>query len=124
MSRTGAIQVTFIFTSTPDLVAEGDRIFASHAKWMERTHYRDGQLALLFYSVVQGPEPSDPLDAASAPTGNINFVLTEVYATPAGPLDHRKQAAENWEDFGAFLEWAARIDVHVVHGSEIIHSLW
>lgn len=36
MSQKGNTQVTFIFTSTPDQVAEGDRIFASHAEWLEQ----------------------------------------------------------------------------------------
>ena len=33
MSHKGKTQISFIFTAPPDLVAEGDRIFASHAAW-------------------------------------------------------------------------------------------
>ena len=32
MSTQGKTQLTIVFTAPPDLVAEGDRIFASHAK--------------------------------------------------------------------------------------------
>ena len=46
MAYTGKIQLTVIFTATPDLVAEGDRIFNSHAAWMAKSHYRDGNKAL------------------------------------------------------------------------------
>ena len=124
MSHKGKTQITFIFTASPDLAAEGDRILASHAAWMEKTHHRDGELALLVYSVVKGAELSNPLDPSSSPTDNTNFVLTEVYESPAGLEDHWKQGAEGWEDFGAFMEWAGKVKVAVLHGSPVIHSLW
>lgn len=124
MSHTGKTQISFIFSVPADLVAEGDRIFASHASWMEKTHHREGELALLLYNVVKGADVSNPLDPSSAPSGKTNFTLTEVYATPAGLADHWKQGAESWEDFGAFMEWAGKVDVAVLHGSPVIHSLW
>jgi len=124
VSYKGKTQITIIFTATPDLVAEGDRIFASHAKWMERTHYREGELALLRYNIVKGPELSNPMDPSSEPTGNTCFVLTEVYENPAGLEDHWKQAAENWEDFAAVGEWVSKVRVTTVHGSPVIYSLW
>lgn len=124
MSYKGKTQITFIFTANPDQVAEGDRLFASHASWMEKTHYRDGDLALLAYNVVKGPEVSNSLDPSSAPTENTCFVLTEIYETPAGLEDHWKQGAESWEDFGAFVEWASSVGVAVLHGSPVVESLW
>ncbi len=125
MPHVGNTQITFIFTARPEQVAEGDRLFASHAEWMEKTHYRDGDLALLRYNVVKGSEVSDPLNPASDPTGNTCFVLTEVYRTPAGLEDHWKQGADSWQDFQPFLAWASQLDnVAVLHGSPVIHSLW
>ena len=124
MSQAGKTQVTFIFTVDPDHVAEGDRIVASHAAWMEQTHHRDGELALLNYNVVKGDELANPLDPASESTGNTCFVLAEVYETPAGLADHWKQGAESWDDFGAFVEWAGNASVAVLHGSPVVHSLW
>ena len=124
MAHKGKTQISFIFTVPADLVAEGDRIFASHATWMESTHYREGELALLLYNIVKGVESSNPLDPSSEPTGNTNFTLTEVYATPAGLDDHWKRGAESWEDFGAFMEWAGKVKVAVLHGSPVVHSLW
>ena len=53
-----------------------------------------------------------------------NFVLTEAYESPAGIDDHWKQAAESWEDFGAFMAWAGKVKVAVLHGSPVVHSLW
>jgi len=124
MSHEGKTQLTVNLSVSSDLVAEGDRIFRSHAIWMEKTHHRDGDLALLLYNVVKGAELSNPLDPASEPTGNTTFVLTEVYESPAGLEDHWTQAADNWEDFGAFMEWAGKVKVTTLHGSPVIHSLW
>ena len=124
MAQKGNIQLTFIFTATSDLVAEGDRIFGNHAAWMAESHPRDGELALLGYNVVKGPELSNPLDPSSEPTGKTSFVLTEVYATQAGMANHWKQGAETWNNFGAFVEWAGKVQVAVLHGAPVIHSLW
>ena len=124
MAHKGNTQISFIFTVPPDLVAEGDRILASHAAWMEKTHHRDGDLALLLYNIAKGAEVSNPLDPSSAQTANTTFTITEVYSNPAGLEDHWKQGAEGWEDFGAFMEWAGKVNVSVLHGSPVIHSLW
>ena len=36
-------QLTIIIVAPPDQVAEGDRIFRSHAPWIEATHHRTGR---------------------------------------------------------------------------------
>ena len=120
----GKTQITIIFIAPPNLVAEGDRIWASHAAWMERTHYKEGELALLRYNIVKGPELSNPLDPSSKPTGNTMFVLDELYETQAGLDDHWKQAAESWKDFGAVAEWAGKCKVVTSHGGKVIQGLW
>ena len=124
MSHKGNIQLTIIFTATPDLIAEGDRLFASHAVWMEESHHREGELALLRYNVAKGPELSNPLDPSSEPTGNICYVLLEVYKNQAGLDDHWQQGAGTWQDFGAFMEWAGSTNPTVLHAGEVVHSLW
>jgi len=124
MSHEGKTQITFIFTATPEQASEGDRLFDSHADWMGKTHHKKGDLALLQYDVARGPEVSNPLDPSSSPTGNTCFVLDEVYETPAGLEDHWKQGADNWSDFNAFMQWAGQVDVKVLHGSPVVHSLW
>jgi len=124
MSHQGKIQITLMFTVGPDQVEEADRIFASHAEWMEQTHYRDGELALLSYSVAKAPELSNPLDPSSEPTANTCFALSEVYETPAGLADHWKRGAESWEDFNAFVGWASNANVTALHGAPVVYSLW
>jgi len=123
MSHKEKTQLTIIFTAPPEAVAEGDRIFASHAKWLRNTHAREGEKALLLYNLVKGPELSNPMDPSSAPTGNTSFVLTEVYDTPAGLADHWKQTA-SWEDFPAVGAWLSKVKVTTVHGAPVVHSLW
>ena len=123
MSTQGKTQLTIIFTAPPDLVVEGDRIFASHAKWMRNTHSRDGEKALLYYSLVKGPELSHPMDPSSKPTGNISFALTEVYEAPAGLAEHWN-LTQSWEDFAAVGAWMSKVKITTVHGSPIVYSLW
>ena len=67
--------------------AEGDRLFASHGEFM-KGHPREGDVALLDYSVSKGPELSNPMDPSSEPTGNTTFVIDEYYESPAGIARH------------------------------------
>lgn len=118
------IQLTVIIVAPPDQVEEGDRIFRSHAPWMEATHHRTGAKALLSYNVSKAPELSNPMDLNSAPTGNMCFVLTEIYETKAGVADHFQQAAASWKDFPALGKWMEKCKATVVAAAPIINSLW
>jgi hypothetical protein len=124
MAQKGKTQLAFIIVAPPDQVAEGDRIFRSHGSWMEPTHHRDGDKALLSYNVSKGPELSNPFDPSSAPTGNTCFILSEVYEGPAGVADHFQQAASSWKDFPALGEWAQKCKVTAVPSAQIVNSLW
>ena len=118
------IQLTLTIIAPPDQAAEGDRLFKSHGVWMESTHYRNGEKALLSYNVSKGPELSNPPDLNSAPTGNTCFVLSEIYESKAGVLDHFKQSDENWGDVQAFREWLEKCKVTLVSAASIFNSLW
>jgi hypothetical protein len=124
MSYHNKIQLTAIIVAPPDQVKEGDRIFRSHAPWMEATHPRAGAKALLSYNVSKAPELSNPMDLNSAPTGNTCFILTEIYETEAGVADHFQQAAASWKDFPALGQWMEKCKVTVVAAAPIINSLW
>ena len=124
MSTLGKTQVNIVFIVPPDLVEQGDKLFASHADWMERTHYKDGEKALLRYNIVKAPELDNPFDPNSNPTGNTMFVLDEMYENQAGLDDHWKQAAENWEDLGELLEWASKCKVITAHNCKAVQALW
>ena len=115
-------QITLIIIAPPDQVAEGDRIFKSHRSWMEATHYRTGEKALLSYNVSKGPELSDHIN--SAPTGNTCFVLSEIYETRAGVLDHFEQGFGNWGDVQAMVKWMEKCKVTLATGTSIFNSLW
>ena len=124
MAQKGKTQLTIIFTAPPDLVAEGDRLFAAHADWMAKSHHQDGPLALLSYNIVKGPELANALDPSSAPTGNTSYVLDEVYESQAGLDDHWRMGAQEWSEFGALVAWAGKCKVTALHGSPVIQSLW
>ena len=91
---------------------------------MNATHHRTGEKALLSYTMSKAPELSNPMDAASAPTGNTVFVLTEIYETAAGVADHFAQAEAGWSDFPAVGAWMGKCKVTGVTVASIINSLW
>ena len=124
MAHTGKLQFLVVMSAPPDYVEEGERIFKSHADWMQRTHYRDGDKALLIYDVSKGAEMENPMDPNTKPTGNTVFVLSEVYDGQAGLQDHWQQAQSNWKDFSALVDWLGKCKVTMVNGANIIHSLW
>jgi hypothetical protein len=123
MSHKGKTQLILIFTAPPDQVAEGDRIFRSHGSWMEATHNRTGDKALLSYNLSKAPELSNPLDSNSAPTGNTLFILNEIYETNAGVAAHFEMT-ESWQDFPATLKWLEKCKVTGLPVAPIINSLW
>ena len=124
MSHKDKIQLTFVIVAPPDQVEEGERIFRGHAPWLESTHHREGDKALLSYDVSKAPELSNPADPNSDPTGNTCFILNEIYETEAGVTDHFQLAEASWEDFPAFGEWLEKCSVTGVVAAPIFNSLW
>jgi hypothetical protein len=123
MSHIGKAHLVVMFTVGSDDVAEGDRIFASHGEWM-KGHSREGDEALLDYTISKGPELSNPMDPSSEPTGKTVFVIDEYYASPAGIARHWQDAAENWRDMGAAVEWSAKGTVATLHNGTAVEALW
>jgi hypothetical protein len=124
MANEGKIHLNYVIIAPADQVAEGDRIFRSHRSWMESTHHRSGERALLSYAVSRSPELTNIMDTRSAPTGNMCYVLSEVYETEAGVAEHFEQAQSNWQDFNALGEWLAKCRMYGVPAAPIINSLW
>ena len=124
MAHKGKTQLTIVIVAPPDQAEEGDRIFRTHAPWMQATHHRDGDKALVSYDVAKAPELSNPMDPSSAPTGNTCFVLSEIYETDAGVADHFQQAESSWQEFPALVEWMGKCEVTAVPAAPIINSLW
>lgn len=123
MGYQGKVHLNLVFTVPPNQVAEGDRLFASHGPWMEESHPRSGELALLSYNVSKGPELSNPLDPGSEPTGNSVYVLDEVYESEAAVANHWKLGSEGWADFDAFVAWAGGVQVTSQHRGGVLNSL-
>jgi len=123
VSNLGKTHIIIMWTVGPDDVAEADRIFASHAEWM-KGHPREGDTALLSYSISKGPELANPLDPNSEPTGNTIFLLDEFYESPAGVARHWQDATENWKDLGKVVELSARGTVATLHSGTAVQALW
>jgi hypothetical protein len=122
VSQIGKTHLVIMFTVAAEDVAEGDRIFASHGQWMEG-HPREGDVALLDYTVSKGPELSNPLDPSSEPTGRTIFVLNEYYESPAGIARHWQDSADNWPDMSAVLAWGAKAEVATLHNGTAVQAL-
>ena len=122
MADLGKTNIVAMWTVPADDVAEGDRIFESHGKWMTG-HSREGDTALLSYKISKGPELSNPLDPNSEPTGNTIFVLNEIYESPAGVVEHWRLAVETWQDFPAFMDWGEG-KVATLHSGTVVEALW
>ena len=122
MSHKGKSHLVIMFTVGPDDVAEGDRIFASHGEWM-KGHPREGDEALLGYSISKGPELTNGMDPSSEPTGNTIFVIDEYYASPAGIARHWQDAADNWSDMAAAVAWSAKGTVATLHNGTAVQAL-
>jgi len=103
MAYVGKTHLTFIFKAYATNVAEGGRLFKSHNAWMQKTHHRSGERALLTYNVSKGAELTEALNPGSAPSGKTVYVLDEIYESPAGIADHWQQAMNGWGDFQAFV---------------------
>jgi hypothetical protein len=123
MSDNGKTNIVVMWTVGPDDVAEGDRIFASHVEFM-KDHPREGEEQLISYKISKGPELENPVDPNSPRTGNTIFVLSEVYATPAGVGNHWKLAIDTWKDLPAFMEWSGRARVQTLHSGTVVQALW
>ena len=124
MASEGKSQLLITFVAAPEKVGEVDRLVASHAKWMEETHHREGSKALLSYNISKGPELANPLDPGSEPTGNTRYVLNEIYESPEGIEDHWQQAQASWGDFAAMVELIGNSNPQSLHTGEITASLW
>jgi hypothetical protein len=68
-------------------------------EWIQ-AHPREGDFALLDYSVSKAPELANALDPSSEPAGKTTFVIDEYYASQAG-------IAKHWGETPSWPEWAS-----------------
>ena len=126
MSEMEKSHIVVMWTVGPDDVAEGDRVFEKHAKWMTG-HDREGGTALRRYNISKGPELSNPLDPSSSPTGDTIFVLSEIYESPAGVDEHWRLAVEPDRklDHDELVAWSAKAkNIRTLHYGTVVQDLW
>jgi len=124
MARKGKVLLNYVIIAPEADAEEGRRIFGSHGPWMEATHHRGGDKALISYDVAIAPELSNPFDPSSEPTGRTCFILTEVYESDEGVEDHFSRAGSSWDEFPALGAWLERCELYGVPAAPIVNSLW
>jgi hypothetical protein len=124
MSFMGKAHLNIMWVVEPDDEAQWDRLFASHGQWMQG-HPREGDAALLSYTISKGPQLANPLDPNSERTGKLVYVLDEYYESPAGVARHWQDAIENWgDDLSAVIEASTRATVTTLHDGTVTQALW
>ena len=113
MDYQGNAQFFLAIKAPGELEDVGDAIFEDHQAFMSRTHHRDGDNALLQYTVSK----------LTNDDGTVTYLLCEVYEAPAGVAEHIKlaQADALWDPFHDFL---SKCEVIGGGPGTIISSLW
>jgi len=124
MSNLGKVMISMQVIAGPEEVEEGKRLFASHAEFMEKTHYRDGEYKMISYDIAHGPEFINPLAPELVATGNTIFLMVEIYETEKGVTEHWRLGQTEWKDIGNMMAWLKKCDMTILHGSKVVQSLW
>ena len=88
--------------------AEMDELFKGHETWMRSQHKMgaDGDdsemIRLLEFYISKGKEPVDPMDPSKGETGNLLYIMSEVYAAPEGIGKHMEEGGKNWPGMASF----------------------
>ena len=114
-------QLQYIWIFRPELTDIAKRIAEDHTKWMNKTHSKDGDKALLMLNWSIGYEFKN-----GNKTGNMSLILTEIYETQAGIDDHFKQAQNNGATFrDDFSDFERKCENLVkINSADIINSMW
>ena len=114
-------QLQYLWIFKPELIDIANRIAEDHTKWMNETHAKEGDKALLMLNWSIGPEFKD-----GNKTGNMSLILTEVYENQAGIDDHFQQAQNNGANFRDDLsDFETKCENLVkINSSDIIQSMW
>ena len=113
-------QLQFIWIFKPELSDVAKRVAEDHVKWMNETHTKEGEKALIVLNWSIGPEFKEGTE-----TGNMALILTEIYENQEGIDDHFKQAQNNESYFRDDLDEFSKNCEHrvTIHSSDIIQSM-
>jgi hypothetical protein len=113
MDYRGNSQFFLAIKAPAELEETGDSIFRDHQAFMSRTHHRDGDKALLQYTVSKLVNDD----------GTVTYLLYEVYQTDEGVADHIEQARAD-DLIDPFHEFLDRCEVIGGGPGTIVSSLW
>ena len=114
-------QLQYLWIFNPELKDIAKRVAEDHTKWMNETHTKNGDKALLMLNWSIGPEFKDGKE-----TGNLSLILTEIYDTQAGIVDRFEKAQNNTPYFrDDFADFESKCESNVkINSSDIIQSMW
>tara|TARA_Y100001934_G_scaffold266652_1_gene346370 strand:- start:1627 stop:2028 length:402 start_codon:yes stop_codon:yes gene_type:complete len=116
----GKTQLTRIWKIKSQDVEKMKENANAHSNWMKETHHKTGDKTLHFLNWAMEYETND-----GKKTGNIIFVLTEVYETESGVDDHIKQAQDSNFSFIPHPEVLGNAESSVFcDRGKILNSLW
>ena len=113
-------QLQFIWIFKPEFSNVAKRVAEDHVKWMNETHTKEGEKALIVLNWSIGLEFKE-----GAETGNIALILTEIYENQAGIDNHFMLAQNNGSYFRDDLdEFSKNCEQRVtIHSSDVIQSI-
>ena len=100
-----------------------DKYWKDHETWMQKSHNYGLQgddstsPRLLKFYIAKGKELNNPMDTASGFTGNILYVMAEVYAAPEGISKHMEKGGAEWPGMKDLGPWHAKYGVFMEAGS-------
>jgi len=92
-----------------------DAYWKEHEAAMRKTHcmgLAGDEPRLTSFYIAKGVELEDPMNPASAETGNILYNMSETYAAPEGIAKHMEVMAANWEGMKTLPD---KVKEHAVH---------
>ena len=102
-------------------VAEAEKIFQSHEKWMRETHQGPEEPNPIVYVITKAPEFKNN-DPSQGTTGFTLLGIFEAYRDASGFQAHMA-SAQSWKDFPKFNELVAPNVVGSILSGSVIGSM-
>jgi len=94
-----------------------DKYWKTHEEFMKKTHVvgefgeaSSAPRALEFY-IAKGKELNDPMDPEKGESGNLLYIMSEIYVAPEDVAGHMKVAGEEWEGMAQMGDYMAKYNV-------------
>lgn len=120
----GDSQIIMIITTDAENEALADRLTASHARYTRENDPREGENALILYTLQKGPDYqySEDYAAEDLRSDQIVYMITQTYKSRAGLVDNLIRVHSEWEDFGEFARWGSGMSTTIRRDTTVIEA--